>query len=174
MSQRRSEGEESEYAFFEGDGSSSDEWGDYGVAGDDYEGPPVFDDDQYEEKIEEERFVGKGGFCGEEDNVEDLVLVANDLCSSIIQITLNVDFEEYFNTKSHELMSFEKSIIIKVKRSSLIRKKYQEWYFKAASRVAKFGFKTIKVRGRVIIKKKNLMRGMYPFYGQPYVSVLKG
>nr|GFA45668.1 hypothetical protein [Tanacetum cinerariifolium] len=51
MSQRRSEGEESEYAFFEGDGSSSDEWGDYGVAGDDYEGPPVFDDDQYEEKI---------------------------------------------------------------------------------------------------------------------------
>nr|GFB08075.1 hypothetical protein [Tanacetum cinerariifolium] len=51
MSQRRSEGEESEYAFFEGDGLSSDEWGDYGVAGDDYECSLVFDDDQYEEKI---------------------------------------------------------------------------------------------------------------------------
>ncbi|GKF76623.1 hypothetical protein Tco_0229093 [Tanacetum coccineum] len=50
MSLKRSEGEESEYPFFEGDGSSSNEWGDYGVVGDDYEGPPVFDDDQYEEK----------------------------------------------------------------------------------------------------------------------------
>ncbi|GJX45376.1 hypothetical protein Tco_0262052 [Tanacetum coccineum] len=51
MSPKRSEGEESEYSFFEGDGSSSDEWGDYGVAGDDYEGPLVFDDDQYEEEL---------------------------------------------------------------------------------------------------------------------------
>ncbi|GKE74790.1 hypothetical protein Tco_1536831 [Tanacetum coccineum] len=50
MSPRRSEGEESEYSFFEGDGSSSDEWIDYGMASDDYEGPPVFDDDQYEDK----------------------------------------------------------------------------------------------------------------------------
>nr|GFC19506.1 hypothetical protein [Tanacetum cinerariifolium] len=112
MSQMRSEGEESESLFFEVDGSSSDECGDYGVAGNDYEGPSVFDDDQYEEKI----------------------------------ITLNVDFEEDFNTKSQELMSFGKSIIIKVKRNSLIRKKYQEWYFKAAPIVDKFGFKTIKVR----------------------------
>ncbi|GKG27814.1 hypothetical protein Tco_0406141, partial [Tanacetum coccineum] len=53
MSPRRSEGEESEYSFFEGDGSSSDEWIDYGMASDDYEGPPVFDDDQYEDVIEE-------------------------------------------------------------------------------------------------------------------------
>ncbi|GKF46101.1 hypothetical protein Tco_0135903, partial [Tanacetum coccineum] len=29
---RRGEGEELEYPFFEGDGSSFDEWGDYGVA----------------------------------------------------------------------------------------------------------------------------------------------
>ncbi|GJY84968.1 hypothetical protein Tco_0498994 [Tanacetum coccineum] len=50
MSPRRSEGEESKYPFFEGDGSSSNEWGDYGVVGDDYEGPPVFDDDQYEKE----------------------------------------------------------------------------------------------------------------------------
>ncbi|GKF48107.1 hypothetical protein Tco_0141358, partial [Tanacetum coccineum] len=35
---RRSEGEELEYPFLEGDGSSSDEWRDYGMAGDDYEG----------------------------------------------------------------------------------------------------------------------------------------
>ncbi|GKA11112.1 hypothetical protein Tco_0690545 [Tanacetum coccineum] len=176
MSPKRSEGEESEYPFVEGDGSSSDKWGDYGVAGDDYEGPPVFDDDQYGEESmpvydtdiedvieEEEGYVGKGGFGGEEDNIEDVVVVANDLCSSMIQTTLNFDFEEDFNTKSHELMSFEKSIIIKVSRSSfkfLIRKKYQDWYLKAAPMVDKFGFKTIKVRGRVIIKKENLMQGI--------------
>ncbi|GJW71805.1 hypothetical protein Tco_0128722 [Tanacetum coccineum] len=45
MFPRRSEGEESEYPFFEGDGSFSDEWRDYGMASDDYEGPTVFDDD---------------------------------------------------------------------------------------------------------------------------------
>ncbi|GJY04151.1 hypothetical protein Tco_0370091 [Tanacetum coccineum] len=126
MFPRRSDGEESEYPFFEGDGSSFNEWRDYGMAGDDYEGPPVFDDDQYEEESmsvcdtdiedvieEEEGFVGKGGFGGEEDNIEDVIVVANDLCSSMIQTTLNVDFEEDINTKSHELMSFGKNIIIK-------------------------------------------------------------
>ncbi|GJY40025.1 hypothetical protein Tco_0427295 [Tanacetum coccineum] len=126
MSPRRSEGEESEFPFFEGDGSSSDEWGDYGVAGDDYEGTLVFDDDQYEEESmpvydtdiedvieEEEGFIGKGGFGGEEDNIEDVIVMANDICSSMIQTNLNVNFEKDINTKSHELMSFEKSIIIK-------------------------------------------------------------
>ncbi|GJR36026.1 retrovirus-related pol polyprotein from transposon TNT 1-94, partial [Tanacetum coccineum] len=62
---------------------------------------------------EEERFIGKGGFGREEDNIEDVVVVDNNLCSSMIQSNLNVDFEEYINTKSHELMSFGKSIIIK-------------------------------------------------------------
>ncbi|GJT29017.1 hypothetical protein Tco_0909292 [Tanacetum coccineum] len=67
-----------------------------------------------EDVIEEEQgFVGKGGFGREEDNIEDIVVVANDLCSSMIQTILSVDFEEDINTKSHELMSFEKSIIIK-------------------------------------------------------------
>nr|GFB80876.1 hypothetical protein [Tanacetum cinerariifolium] len=65
---RRSEGEELEYLFFEGDGSSFDEWRDYGVAGDDYKGPPMFDDDQFEDELEMgmmlflyvEEFVSKG------------------------------------------------------------------------------------------------------------------
>nr|GEX55365.1 hypothetical protein [Tanacetum cinerariifolium] len=121
MFPRRSEKEDSEYPFFDGDGLSSDEWREYGMAGDDYEGPSVFDDDQYEEEsmavydtdiedvIEEEKgFIGKGGFGGEEDCIEDVIAVANDFCSSMIQTTLNVDFGEDFNTKSHELMSFEK------------------------------------------------------------------
>nr|GEW35642.1 reverse transcriptase domain-containing protein [Tanacetum cinerariifolium] len=118
MFPRRSEDEDSEYPFFEGDGSSSDEWREYGMAGDDYEGPPVFDDHQYEEELmpvydtdsgdvieEEEGFVRKRGFGGEEDYIEDVIVVANDLCSLMIQTNLNVDFGEEFNTKSHELMS---------------------------------------------------------------------
>nr|GEU87062.1 hypothetical protein [Tanacetum cinerariifolium] len=169
-----SKGKELEYSFFEGDGSSSDEWRDYGMVGDDYERPSVFDDDQYEEESmpvydtdikdvieEEEEFVRKEGFGGEEDNIEDVVVVTNDLCSSMIQTTSNVDFEEDINTKSHDLMSFGKSIIIKGSQSSfkfLICKQYQEWYLKAAPMVDKFGFKTIKVRGRVIITKVNLMQ----------------
>nr|GEY57114.1 putative reverse transcriptase domain-containing protein [Tanacetum cinerariifolium] len=52
MPPKRSEGEESENPFFEGDGSSSDELGDYGVADDQYEGPSVFDDDQFKNELE--------------------------------------------------------------------------------------------------------------------------
>nr|GEU31151.1 hypothetical protein [Tanacetum cinerariifolium] len=95
MFSRRSEDEDSEYPFFEGDGSSSDEWREYDVI------------------EEEEGFVGKGGFGGEEDNIEDIIVVANDICSSMIQTTLSVDVEEDVNTKSHKLMSFEKNIIMK-------------------------------------------------------------
>nr|GEY06462.1 reverse transcriptase domain-containing protein [Tanacetum cinerariifolium] len=51
MSPMRSEGEELEYPFFEGDGLSFDEWRDYGVAGDDYEGPLIFNDDQFEDEF---------------------------------------------------------------------------------------------------------------------------
>ncbi|GJR32772.1 hypothetical protein Tco_1109004 [Tanacetum coccineum] len=50
---RRNECEESENSFFKGEGSSSfvelEEWEGNGVADDDYEEAPVFDDDQFEE-----------------------------------------------------------------------------------------------------------------------------
>nr|GEZ84277.1 hypothetical protein [Tanacetum cinerariifolium] len=94
------------------DGSSSDEWRDYGMSG-----PLVFDDDQYEEELmpvydtaiedvieEEERFVRKGGFGGEEDNIEDVVAVVNDLCSLMIQTFINVDFSITVNSNPHELI----------------------------------------------------------------------
>nr|GEV73088.1 reverse transcriptase [Tanacetum cinerariifolium] len=134
------------------DGSSGGDKGDYGVADDDYERPPVFDDDQYDEEIdennlsfsgvvlgvekesiliydtdikdvieEEEGFVGKGRFGGEEDNIKDVIVVPIDLCSSIIQTILSVDFEEYINTKSHELMSFGKTNVIKILMLNLRR-----------------------------------------------------
>ncbi|GJS42787.1 hypothetical protein Tco_0567830 [Tanacetum coccineum] len=74
---RRSEAEELGNPFFEGDCSSSNEWGDYGVA----ESMPVYDTDIKDVIEEEEGFVGKGGFGEEEENMEDIVVVANDLCS---------------------------------------------------------------------------------------------
>nr|GEV30291.1 retrovirus-related Pol polyprotein from transposon TNT 1-94 [Tanacetum cinerariifolium] len=114
------------------------------------ESMPVYDTDIEDVIEEEEGFVGKGGFGREEDSIEDIVFVANNLCSSMIQNILSVDFKEDINTKSHELMSFRKNIIIKVSQSSfkvLICKKYQEWYLKALPMVDKLGFKTIKFRG---------------------------
>nr|GFA70740.1 hypothetical protein [Tanacetum cinerariifolium] len=123
---RRSEDEDLEYPFFEGDGSSSDEWRDYDMSGEDYKGPPVFDDDQYEEELmrvydtaiedvieEEEGFVGKGEFGGEEDNIEDVVVVANDLCSSIIQTSINVDFSKTVDSNPHELIWLQKGVTLK-------------------------------------------------------------
>nr|GEX15028.1 hypothetical protein [Tanacetum cinerariifolium] len=45
----------------------------------------VYDIDIEDVIEEEEGFVRKGGFGGKEDNIEDVVVVANDLCSSMIQ-----------------------------------------------------------------------------------------
>ncbi|GKF03216.1 hypothetical protein Tco_0030139, partial [Tanacetum coccineum] len=39
----------------------------------------VYDTDIKDVIEEEEEFVGKGGFGGEEDNIEDIVVVVNDL-----------------------------------------------------------------------------------------------
>ncbi|GJT07732.1 putative reverse transcriptase domain-containing protein [Tanacetum coccineum] len=54
---------------FKGDCSSSNEWGDYGVAGDDYEGAPVFDDDYKEAQLHEGKVIcldggSRVGFLG--------------------------------------------------------------------------------------------------------------
>ncbi|GJR95986.1 hypothetical protein Tco_0268160 [Tanacetum coccineum] len=124
---------------------------------------PVYDTDIEDVIEKKEGFIGKGGFGGKKDNIKDVVVVANDLCSSMIQTTLSVNFELDINTKSHELMWFGKSIILKVSKSSfkfLIDKKYQKGYLKAAPMVDELGFKTIKVRGQVIIKKANFMQGI--------------
>nr|GEV59258.1 FT-interacting protein 1-like [Tanacetum cinerariifolium] len=136
MFPRRSKDEDLEYPFFEGDGSSSDEWRDYDMSGEDYEGPPVFDDDQYEEELmpvydtaikdvieEEEGFVRKGGFGGEEDNIKDVVVVVNDLCSLMIQTFINVDFSITVNANPHELIWFQKGNLVEI--NILIGIKYQ-------------------------------------------------
>ncbi|GJV13837.1 hypothetical protein Tco_1355378 [Tanacetum coccineum] len=179
MHPRRSEGEELEYMFFEGDGSSFDIWVNYGVVGDDYEGPPVFDDDQYEEKImsgdvgkgfienypnfhedennvsfsgvvlvveeesmpvydtdiedvieEKEGFIRKGGFGGEEDNIKDVVVVANDLCSSMIQTTLSVDFSKIIDSNPHELTWMQKGNFVEQKARivEFKRRHFEDYY----------------------------------------------
>ncbi|GKD71078.1 hypothetical protein Tco_1325168 [Tanacetum coccineum] len=96
-----SKGEESENPFFKGDSSSYNEqpdrpmtlfaepiiW-DIGDEEEEYqeESMPDYDTD-IEDVIEEE-----GGFDGEENSIEDVVVVANDNYSSMIQTTLSVDF----------------------------------------------------------------------------------
>ncbi|GJV28999.1 hypothetical protein Tco_1385447 [Tanacetum coccineum] len=108
MPPRRSEGEELEYPFYEGDSSSSDEWGDYGVA--DYERPPVFDDDQFEDELEEEeRFVGKGfvdkypNFQEDENNV------------SFLGVVLGVEEESMpiYDTDIEDVIEEEKGLVEK-------------------------------------------------------------
>nr|GEW72130.1 hypothetical protein [Tanacetum cinerariifolium] len=76
----------------------------YDTDNEEEESMPVYDTDIEDVIKEEEGFVGKGGFGGKEDNIEDIVVVTNDLSSSMIQTILSVDFEEDINTKSHELM----------------------------------------------------------------------
>ncbi|GJR51406.1 hypothetical protein Tco_1401927 [Tanacetum coccineum] len=51
------------------------------VLGVEEESMPVYDTDIEDVIEEEEGFVGKRGLDGEEDNIEDVVVVANDLCS---------------------------------------------------------------------------------------------
>ncbi|GKE92647.1 hypothetical protein Tco_1573742 [Tanacetum coccineum] len=86
----RSEDEELGNPFFKGDCSSSNEWGDPGVAGDEYEGAPVFDDgyeeapifddDQFEEEsmpvydTDIEDVIGE-----EEENMEDIIAYAEKI-----------------------------------------------------------------------------------------------
>nr|GEX72872.1 hypothetical protein [Tanacetum cinerariifolium] len=87
---------------------------DYDTDNEEEESMPVYNTDIKDVIEEEEGLGGKEGIGEEEDNIEDFVVVANDICYSMIQTTLNIDFEKDINTKSHELMSIGKSIIIKI------------------------------------------------------------
>ncbi|GKD96569.1 hypothetical protein Tco_1380466 [Tanacetum coccineum] len=68
----------------------------------------VYDTDIEEVIKEDEGFVGKGGFGGEEDNIEYVVVVANDLSSSMIQTTLSIDFSKTVDLNPHELICLQK------------------------------------------------------------------
>ncbi|GKE62129.1 hypothetical protein Tco_1512496 [Tanacetum coccineum] len=126
------------------------------VLGVEEESMPVYDTDIEDVIEDEEGFVGKRGFDEEENNMEDVVVVANDLCSSKIQI-VSVDFSKTLDSNPNELILLQKGHLVEV--GILICKKYQE-YLKVVPMDDKFGFKLIKVRGRVIIKKGILMQGI--------------
>ncbi|GJR33020.1 hypothetical protein Tco_1109252 [Tanacetum coccineum] len=53
----------------------------YDTDNEEEESMPVYDTDIEDVIEEEEGFVEKGRFGGEEDNIEDVAVVANDLCS---------------------------------------------------------------------------------------------
>nr|GEU72278.1 reverse transcriptase domain-containing protein [Tanacetum cinerariifolium] len=78
MPPRRSEGEELEYPFFEGDGSSSDEWGDYGVACDDYEGASVFDDDYKKAPVFDDDQFKEESTSVYDTDIEDIIKEEDD------------------------------------------------------------------------------------------------
>nr|GEV72260.1 hypothetical protein [Tanacetum cinerariifolium] len=55
---------------------------------------PVYDTDIEDVIEEEEGLVGKGGIGGEEDNIEDFVVVDNEICYSMIQTTLSINLRK--------------------------------------------------------------------------------
>nr|GFC93966.1 hypothetical protein [Tanacetum cinerariifolium] len=118
---QRNEGEELDNPSFEGDSSSLfaelEEWEDDGVADDNYEEAQRRIDAVYgtdiEDVIEEEEgFVGKGGFGEEENNMEDVVFVANDLYSLKIQTTVSVDFSKTVDSNPHDLILLQNGNLV--------------------------------------------------------------
>uniref|UniRef100_A0A699IF63 enoyl-[acyl-carrier-protein] reductase n=1 Tax=Tanacetum cinerariifolium TaxID=118510 RepID=A0A699IF63_TANCI len=89
------------------------------VLGVEEESMPVYDTD-IEDVIDEE-----------EDNVEDVVIVANDLCSSKIQTTASVNISKSVDSNPQELFLLKMRNLFEV--SILICKKYQEENLKVAS-----------------------------------------
>ncbi|GJT47986.1 hypothetical protein Tco_0974143 [Tanacetum coccineum] len=63
----------------------------YDTDNEEEESMPVYDTDIEDVIEEEEGFVGKGGFGGEEDNIEDVVVVANDLWDTNLDATSTRD-----------------------------------------------------------------------------------
>ncbi|GJW98408.1 zinc finger BED domain-containing protein DAYSLEEPER-like protein [Tanacetum coccineum] len=92
------------------------------VLGLEVESMPVYDTDIEDVIKEEEGFVRKGGFGWEEDNIEDVVVVANDLCSSMIQTTLSVDFSKIVDSNLHELIWLQKGNFVEQKFRSYIKR----------------------------------------------------
>ncbi|GKF78808.1 hypothetical protein Tco_0234376, partial [Tanacetum coccineum] len=113
---RRSEDGELGNPFFEGDCSSSNEWGDYGVASDDYEGAlvfddiyeeaTVFDDDQYEEEIVSE-FVGKGFV----DNYPNFQEDENNVSCSGVVLGLEVESMPVYDTDIEDVIEEEEGFV---------------------------------------------------------------
>ncbi|GJV59418.1 hypothetical protein Tco_1465518 [Tanacetum coccineum] len=71
---QRSEDEELGNPFFEGDCSSSNELGDHGVAGDDYEGAPVFDDGYEEAPIFDDDQFEEESMPVYDTDIEDVII----------------------------------------------------------------------------------------------------
>nr|GEV56583.1 zinc finger BED domain-containing protein DAYSLEEPER [Tanacetum cinerariifolium] len=92
---------------------------DYSMGSEDYEGPLVFDDDQYEKELmpvyvtaikdvieEEEEFVRKGGFDGKEDNIKDTSIHKPLLVSLQSSSTSSLDQLEKFLLTTMEELEF--------------------------------------------------------------------
>ncbi|GKF36669.1 hypothetical protein Tco_0113427, partial [Tanacetum coccineum] len=184
--------------FFEGDGSSFDEWRDYGMADDDYEGPPIFDDqykdescpvydtdneedeDGDEEEVvytdneEESEVIYDTGRNDVEDSPKFELLHSDQGKSLVIQQVLSVAPSKsiddnscrrnnIFRTKCTSKYKVCKMIIIGGSCENVVSTYMVEKLAKIVDHPDPFWLrkgKTIKVRGRVIIMKGNLMKGI--------------
>nr|GEW12477.1 paired amphipathic helix protein Sin3-like 3 isoform X1 [Tanacetum cinerariifolium] len=125
---------------------------------DDYEEASVFDDDQYKEEIVSKDFCR--GFCEEENTSEETELREHhtydkDCDGTHTRQILDHTVAKLFHQDLHGQMLFLREKVKKRLRNSEddVRKRI-------APMDNKLGFKTIKVRGRVLIKKGNLMQGI--------------
>nr|GEU90873.1 hypothetical protein [Tanacetum cinerariifolium] len=75
----------------------------------------VYDTDIEDAIEKEEEFVRKGRFDGEEDNIKDVVVVANDLCSSMIQTSINSLLEIVGCGKKASLVSIEMLFVVELR-----------------------------------------------------------
>ncbi|GJX46225.1 hydroxypyruvate reductase isoform X1, partial [Tanacetum coccineum] len=62
----------------------------YDTDNEEEESMPIYDTDIEDVIEEEEGFVGKGGFCGEEDNIKDVVVVAYAVISVVGDVALQL------------------------------------------------------------------------------------
>nr|GEZ84615.1 paired amphipathic helix protein Sin3-like 3 isoform X1 [Tanacetum cinerariifolium] len=127
------------------------------VVYDDYEEASVFDDDQYKEEIVSED-LGRG-FGEEEDTSEDTELREHhtddkDCDGTHTRQILDHSVAELFHQDLHGQM-----LCICEKVNERLRNSEDDVRKRIAPMDNKLGLKTIKVRGRVLIKKGNLMQG---------------
>nr|GEW39652.1 RNA-directed DNA polymerase [Tanacetum cinerariifolium] len=120
----------------------------------DAEPAPKYDSDRDELVYEDE----EGKVCN--------MIIDEGSCENVVSTYMveKLALKTVDHPKSYQLTWLKKVNVVEVSKRHFLHfssgKKYQEGYLKAAPIDDKLGFTTIKVRGRVLTKKGNLMHGI--------------